>query len=338
MSEPRHESIDVTAILTAVSAVNRPELHDNIFEATVGLSYLNGQLGQLVRTAKNIKKSESGGNRIKVRLLYGKSKNTGSYEGIEPLTIKRSDKITDAFFPWKYYHDGAVISGADFRNNGGGKDIQKILDLAEAETMIMRLSLEEQLSRDVYGDGTGNNNKNMDGLEAMFASGAVSYGGIPGNANAYWNPTIKTGVGNWIAGGRTELRHQMNIASKGSDRPDIILTTQNIYEEQMDTLLPHMRITNKEASGLGFKNLMFEEEVGMFWDKDIETGIVYFLNGKYISWTVHKDADFAMTPWKDRLESNDQDALTQHVILQCNMTCANRKRQGKLSGITTSRD
>lgn len=335
MAGPREETIDVTAILTAVSAVNRPTLHDNIFEATVGLSYLNGQIGKMVRTAKKIKKVEPGGNRIKVRLMYGKSKNTGSYEGIEKLTIKRSDKITDAFFDWKYYHDGAVISGADFRNNGGGKDIQKILDLAQAETQIMELSLQERLSEDFYGDGTGNSGKNMSGLEALFSADSVLYGGLTGAANAYWRATKVTSVGDWISNGRGKLRTGINNASKGSDRIDILLTTQAVFEAHLDTLLPHMRIVNTKASGLGFKNILFEEEMGMFWDKDIDSGVLYGLNGKYLSWTVHKDADFAMTSWKDRLESSDQDALTQHVILQGNFTCANRKRQLKLTGITT---
>ncbi len=335
MAGPRSESLDITAIMTAVSAINRPTLHDNIFNATVGLSYLNGNIGKEIRTAKSIKKIEPGGNRIKVRLLYGKSKNTGSYEGIEKLTLKRSDKITDAFFDWRYYHDGAVISGADFRNNGGGKDIQKILDLAEAETKIMELSLQEDLNSDFYGDGTGNNGKAMEGLEALFSADSITYGGLTGSANAYWRATKSTSVGDWIAGGKGILRTAINTASKGSDRIDIILTTQSIYEAHLDTLLPHMRIVNTKIAGLGFKNILFEDEIGMFWDIDIGSGILYGLNGRYLSWTVHKDADMAMTPWKDRLESSDQDALTQHLILQANLTCANRKRQLKLSGITT---
>jgi hypothetical protein len=333
---PRSETRDITSILTAVSAVNRPELHDNIFAATTGLSYLNGKLGEMVRKAKKIKKTENGGTDITVRLMYGKSKNTGSYEGLEPLTIKRSNKLTSAKYAWKYYHDGAVISGADFRNNGGGGDVDKILDLAQAETKIMELSLSEQMSSNFYGDGTGNSNKNMDGLEAMFVTGATNYGGINATANSWWTATAQTSVGDWVSSGRSALRTQINNASKGSDRPDIILTTQTIYETHMDTLVPHMRITNEKAEGLGFKNLLFDGEIGMFWDADITAGVLYALNGRYLSWTVHKDADFAMTPWKNRLETGDQDALTQHIIVQGNLTCANRKRQVKLSGITTT--
>ena len=96
-----------------------------------------------------------------------------------------------------------------------------------------------------------------------------------------------------------------------------------------------MRISNEKAETLGFKNLRFEGEMGMFWDKDVPSGVLFALNGRYLSWTVHSDADFSMTPWKDRLEQGDQDALTQHIIIQANLTCANRKRQVKLSGITT---
>lgn len=334
----RSETRDITGILTAVSAVNRPTLHDNIFRVNPGLSYLNGSLRDVLAMASKSpnaqKKIETGGESIKIALMYGKSKNTRSYEGIEPLTIKRSDKITNVLFPWKYFHDGAVISGADFRNNGGGRDVQKILDLAESETRIMELSLQEDLNEQFYLDGTGNNSKNMLGLAAMLSTTSV-YGNLDPAVNTWWKAQVATSVGNWIAKGRSILRTQINNASKGSDRCDVIFTTQAIYEAQQDTLLAHMRIVNEKAVGLGFKNLMFEDEIPMFWDSEIPAGELYALNGKYIQWNVHADADFAMTPWKDRLESNDQDALTQHIITQANMTCSNRSRQVKLTGITT---
>jgi hypothetical protein len=58
---------------------------------------------------------------------------------------------------------------------------------------------------------------------------------------------------------------------------------------------------------------------------------MYILNSKYLSFVVHKDADFSTGPF---ITPENQDVSTAMILFQGNLTTNNRRMHSVLSGIT----
>lgn len=127
----------------------------------------------------------------------------------------------------------------------------------------------------------------------------------------------------------------VNSASRGKDRPTLIITAQPVYEAYIATLEDKRRFTDSKMGDLGFKNVMFDE-VPMIWDDDIESDdaanrySAFILNARYLKFIVGKGRNFTATPF---VRPNNQDAKSSQVLLHANMVMSNRARQGRLTNI-----
>ena len=121
-----------------------------------------------------------------------------------------------------------------------------------------------------------------------------------------------------------------NTLTIGRVAPDLLLTTQSIYEAYETSLVAQKRFQSDSVADVGFQNLTFKGRPIVF-DRDCPTGLMYFLNSKYIKWVVHSDADFAPTEF---VRPENQDASVSLVLLQANTTISNRRRLGVINTIT----
>lgn len=134
------------------------------------------------------------------------------------------------------------------------------------------------------------------------------------------------------------MRTLFNDCSKykgGSRRtPDVILTTQSVYEKY-EEICENLRMivanTSVQAS-LGYGNLAFKG-VPIFWAPECTAGYLYMLNTEHIWMAVDPSAYFDMTEWK-----SDPDTLDRvcQIVCVCQLCVDNFKKQGIMYNISTS--
>lgn len=272
-------------------------------------------------------KEVDGGERISVPLMYGKNDTAKSYSGYESLDTTPQDGIDSAEFNWKQYSASISISGKEERINNG---TAKIIDLLEAKTKQAKMSLVEQLSTGLFSNGTTNANKDLTGLEAMVAA-TGTYGGINSATYTWWQSYVESTS---EALDLPKMRTAFNSASiGGKDTPDLIVTTQTLfekYEAKLTTTVQTYADGAKKLGDAGFQVLQFKG-VPIVWDELCPTGNMYFLNTNHMNLTAHSEANFATTEF---VKPENQDARIAQILFMGNLTCDRRKSFAKLTAKT----
>jgi len=328
----RSETRSIDAFLTTTLAEYGRTLHDNIFDDVPLLSYLNGKLGKALAGRgpdSQIKKVLNGGERIIEPLLYGRNSTVDSYSGSEMLDTTLQDGITNAAYDWAQYSVAIGIEGIQKRNNKGR---HALVNLLQAKTTQAEMTIQERLNSDAYKDGTGNNSKNILGLGGHISATATT-GGLAPATHTWWKSEVTASVGAFATYGISKMRTMTNTLTIGNISPDMIVTTQDVYEAFENELTDQRRYTDSKVGDVGFENLVFKNQPIIF-DRDCTSGFMYFLNRRYMKWVVHAEADLKMADPGFQTPIG-QDVSTALILFQGNMTVNNRRRLGVLTGITT---
>ena len=325
----RSETRSIDAFLTTTLAEYLPTLQDNIFDDVPLLSYLNGKLGKAVNGAKRMLK---GGERIVEPLLYGRNSTAKSYAGAEQLDTNIQDGITNAVYDWAQYSVAISITGLQQRGN---QSTHRLIDLLQAKTTQAELSIQEILNQHLWEATVGNNGKNVTGIPAIIKNSG-SLGGINQSTNTWWASVVDSSGFTFLTSdaGIKAMRAQFNTLTIGNVGPDILFMTQAIFEDYEQTGQEDRRYTSNKVLDAGFQTLVFKGKPVVF-DRDMTAGEMYMLNGKYLKWVTHQDADLSMTANGFQTPIG-QDTSVAMILLQANTTCSNRRRLGQINTITTS--
>ncbi len=313
MSNPNYDTI-----LSTTLAHHIPKLVDNVFTARPFFYFLK-QAGQI--------KMVGGGHKIVQPLMTGLNSSAASYSGYDQLNITAQDGITAAEFPWKQYAASIVISGIEEAKN---RSEEEIIDLLEAKTAQAEHTIIEKLDQMlITGDGTGNSGKDWAGIKTLVAGhpNDTSIGGINPTTNSYW-ASYREATAEVLSLGKMSTAY--NTVSEGADQPNMILTTQALYEKYEALLQPQLRFADAGTADAGFQNLLFKG-APVLYDSYVDAGYMYFLNTKYLRLVGHSDNWFRPTPF---VRPNDRDARYAQILLYGNLTVSNRNRQGVLTGKT----
>lgn len=315
-------------VLTTTLANYREELIDQVVDDYPTLSYLVGKLGETMGAKNERPRKLDGGESIVEHVLYEFSSAVQSYSGAEQLDTTLQDGMTIARFNWRQYAATIGISGLDRRNNQGDA---KMIDLLKAKTKQAENSLRDRLSRDIFGTAVGGaDGKSWDGLGILVDS-TGTVGGLSQATFSVWAST-ETAGGSFAAVGLRDMRSTFNTISFGNNKPDFIVTTQDIYQFFETTLQPQERYQSEKlkSANTGWESLTFKAVPVMF-DRDCNSGVIYFLNSRNINLSVHKDAWFSTGKF---VEPENQDVTTAKVLIQGNLTINERRKHGKITGIT----
>jgi hypothetical protein len=304
------------ALLSTTLANYRDKLTDNVFTARP-LTYWLMDKGRI--------RTESGGTKLVEQLIYGENSTVKSYSGYETLSLTPQEGITAAEYDWKQYAASIAISGIEEAKNNGE---HAIIDLLEAKIMQAEESLREGFNQMFFGNGTGNSGKDWNGLGNLVESGNT-VGGIDSSAvgNEFWRSYEEN-----TAGALTllQMATAYNSVSVGNDHPDVILTTQTLFEKYESLLQPQLRYTDTKTADAGFQNLLFKSAPIMY-DVHAPAGTMFFLNSKYIKLVGHSDKWFKQT---DFVRPENQDARFALIMCYGNLVISNRAKQGKLTAKT----
>ena len=302
------------ALLSTTLANYRDQLTDNVFTARP-LTYFLMDKGRI--------RMLNGGTKIVEPLIYGTNSTVGSYSGYDSIALTPQDGITAAEYDWKQYVASISISGIEEAKNNGE---QEIINLLEAKIMQAEESMREGFNQMFFGDGTGNGGKNWNGLGNLVeASGTV--GGIDRSTNAYWRSYENNSAGALTL---AKMATAYNSVSVGNDHPDMILTTQTLFEKYEALLQPQLRYTDTRTADAGFQNLLFKA-APVVYDVHCSSGVMYVLNSKYLTLVGHSQKWFSQTPF---VQPEDVDARYALIMCYGNLTVRNAAKQGKLTAQT----
>jgi len=294
-----------------------PKLTDNIFSARpLFYALTNGQ------TIRRI----SGGATIVVPIIYGTNSTAGSYSGTDTISTTAQTGISAAEYSWGQYAATVTINGLEEAKNNGEA---QIIDLLEGKIFQTQETIIENMNTMFWADGTGNSNKDWNGLDLIVGKPNTSLGGIDptGSGNSFWKPTETNHGGALTTAGMATLYNDVSV---GNDQPTIIITTQALYEKYEGLLDGQIRYTDTDVADGGFQNLLFKGAPVTF-DGAAASGEMMFLNTKYLQLVAHSDVWFKPTPF---VRPTNQDAVFSQLLCYGQLTCSNRARQGYLHSAT----
>lgn len=301
-------------ILSTTLANYEKTLVDNI--------YTSRALFFMLKESGSIRKQ--GGNKIVLPTIYSGNTTASSYEGADTLSTTPQTGISASEYAWKQYAASVTISGIEEAMNNGE---QEVIDLLQAKVEQAEESIYEGMDVMFFGDGTGNGGKNWNGLANLVAQNATAVGGIDPSTDTFWQSYIEATAEPLSL---AKMNTAFNTVSGGSDTPNVILTTQTLYEKYEALLQPQERFTDVKTADGGFVNLTFKQKP-VTYDPYCTAGSMYFLNTKYLKLILHSDKAWKATPF---VTPANQDIRTAQILTYGNLCVSSRRRQGVLTGKT----
>lgn len=280
-------------------------------------------------------KPASGGRTIVQELEYAENATYQRYSGYEVLNISPSDVFTAAEFDWKQASVAVTISGleGDVQNTGENA----IIDLLSSRIKNAERTMQNNISQDLYSNGTASGGKQIGGLQLLVADDPTT-GTVGGINRATWNfwrnQKFSATTDGGSAATSANIQRYMNTlylrTARGNDKVDLIIADNNYYQLYWQSLQAIQRITQTTDGAAGYTNLKF-----MGADVEFDGGIggfapanhMYFLNTDYIHWRPHSNRN--MVPL-EAVNSINQDAMVKFIVFAGNMTLSNASLQGVL--------
>lgn len=317
-----------TELVTTTLRQHRKEITDNV-------SNNNALLARLL--SKNRIETIDGGYEIVEPLDYAENSTYQRYSGYDQLNVQASDVLSAAKFDWKQIAVHVTASGLELRSNAGKNQLIK---LAKARMTNAIRTYKNNLSSDVYSDGTATNQIN--GLQALVSDlGTGTVGGINSSTYTFWKSVLQSAAapiqgGGAITPSSTTIQSLMLPlwleVSRGGDKPDIITSSTNYFTFFEQSLTDLKRYTTDGQGQGGFTSLKYKSADVVF-DGGTQFGSghpdshMYFLNTDFIRMVAHKDANMTEV---DEKRAVNQDAVVIPIISQLNLTTSNRGLQGVL--------
>lgn len=268
-----------------------------------------------------------GGEMIKEHLSFRANDTAAFYSMYGTLSTTPNTNLTSALFEWKEAAVTIAIARKEERQNSGK---HAIVPLLKARIENARMSLIDVIATAIYATSQVTNT--VESLDILLDA-TSTVGGIDrtGTGNSFWQSTV-TASGAAAAQLLTDMRTAYNDASSsaGKDSPDLIPSTQSIYESYEALLTPQQRFSDAKLAQAGFESLRFKR-AAMVYDDKIASGRMYFLNSKYLHLTIDKMTDFAVSPF---VKPFNQVARWAQILLMFNLTTDRPNRMAKLTGIT----
>ena len=317
--------------IDSLTAVTRdkfiPVLVDNIFKSNI-------------LTFKMLQNSEptASGNKVLQPIEYAKSGAKGFYNGYDVLDTSPQELFTDASYDWVQCHASITYSGREEALNSGA---ERVIDLISAKVKNAEKSLKDLFGDQLYGteDGTGSG---FLGLQHIINVDR-DLGGIDSNTYTWWDGNVtdayKTGTTKYnyteLVGVIQKLIREMyGKCSIDNDKPDVIVTTQVVFDAYEESLQAQKRFgaSSSSLADAGFDNLLYRG-TPIVVDDHCPDGMMFFLNTKYLKFRHHASRNFAFQGFNKPV---NQDASVAHIYWLGALTASNPRMLGRLNQLPAS--
>lgn len=206
----------------------------------------------------------------------------------------------------------------------------KIRNIVSDKMDNARETMSRILNDGIRSDGTGDQ---IDGLPKICDDGTnhATYGTITRTTDTWAKAYLNSTGG---AYSNSMLQTGYGECSKNNKHPDMIFTTQAVYNSIWGKMTPQQRYMQSDAHAdiraLGFSGIEFNDAIVIVED-DLATGLLFLLNTNYLEFVVHSDRNME---WQDFMTHLDEDAKTGRFYWMGNMVCTAPRYQGQIQSIT----
>ncbi|MDB4351923.1 phage major capsid protein [Porticoccaceae bacterium] len=316
-----------TELVTTTYRKHKKEFADNVTNNNALLQRMN---------RKGRKEVLDGGLTIACELDYAENGTWQRYSGYDTLDVSASEVLSAAEYNWRQSAVHITASGRELRINSGDR---QITNLAKSRLNNAMRTFKNNMSTDIYSDGTASNQIN--GLQAIIPDTAGgTLGGINGDNYSFWQGTVQD-ASSPISGGAITVSSttfedpfmlQMWLELvRGTDKPDLIVLANDYYTFFEGSQLSVKRYTtdtdrSTDSASAGFVSLKYKTADVIFdGGSGISAAHGYALNTDFLNLVCHQDAE--MTEVEEQRAIN-QDAVVIPIIWMGNLTCSNRNLQG----------
>lgn len=252
---------------------------DQVFEGTPTLAKLK----------ERMQKGEPGGRKFIEPLMTSGNTTAGWLtSGYDELDLTPQAGLTAAEFPIVGHTVQVVLSELEQAMNRGP---EAKIDLWDAKIEQAKLTMIDNFSTGIHSAGTDETGQ-ITGFQAMVESSGT-YGGIARSGNTFWQAYEDNDA---EALDDDDMLTAYNTASRGGrSYPDLIVTTQALWQKYHQMLTPNVRYEDTKMANLGFRSLMFMN-APVVWDPDVPAGTMYFLNTSFIKLRYLEGYNMAWTP------------------------------------------
>ncbi len=240
--------------------------------------------------------------------------------------VTPQDGLTRDNWLWKQYSVTLTVDGFTERvANAGSSAIE---DIVEAKKMQAEEALSLKLEQHMFAAAPGS--KDLESLATIIASSGT-VGGINGTTSTWWGSQV-TASGSFAARGRADLTTLYNTIKvlNPVGGPEMFVSDQTSFEAYESSLVSQERFTDNKMVDIGIQNLKFKDTPWTF-SPQATSGVIYAIHSGALEFIVNTDTDFLLTPF---VTPFNQDARTAKILLACALSSGNRRKLGKLTGVT----
>jgi len=306
----------INNLLTSTLDAYRSELIDNYFVSNALFVRL---------TSKNKVKFE-GGEEIRSHFIYDKL-NGGSYGKGDTFGTSFKEFMTDLRLDWKRNYVELSMDGLDEAKN---RSAARIFSYADTLRETAKMTLPDNVGYQLYGNGTGNNGKDIDGVQIAI-NDTGTYGGITRGATgpgAGIKSIINTTGGPYA---NTMIQNAIGDATIGKETPDLIITTQAIYNKIWAQSQTSERNAPSDLRRIGFKTVQFNGGPDVVVDNHCPAGQIHLFNTNFIEF--HCLTGFEMH-LRGPFDLHIQDAWTGQYIQYSNLVVKSPRLQSRIENVT----
>ena len=298
---------------------------DQIFDASPTFA--------LLKKKGSIRFNGTGGRYLEIPLSYAKNETCISLGKGDTISLSETAFLTVAQFEWKFAGCTIVRYWTDDAKN---KSVQQHLSWINQKIDNARNSMTDYFEQKLFGDGTGNSGKDIDGLGNLVSTtptAAATVGNIAQATYSYWQNRQKTATGAASVYLLADMRNLANTASEGITRDycDLIVTTQTVAELFDDEVLEQRQIVNLGANDPEGKGQNAWKGIPLTWSAQCASGRMYMLNSQYLTLEIDPEYNFQMTEWKS-IPNQVLDKVC-HIVWKGNCVSSRRKSLGVLTSV-----
>lgn len=317
MASPNTAFNDI--VTTTLQGYSR-EIADNITNHNAALRQIKAKGNKMVATGRSIVQE----------IEYAENSTVMWFSGAEQFDISPSETFTAAEFNYKQLVGSVTITGLEEIQNSGREAVHNLL---KSRIRNLEKTLTNTMATALYATGTGNDGKEIGGLQLLVADTNTNVvGGIDANTYPWWRNYVYDFSANTVTPSITTIQHAMNTTwlntIRGSDKPDMITADMSYYQFYWESLTPNQRFSDDKKAGAGFTNVVFQGNIPVVFDDQCPAAHMYFLNTDYLFIRPAKGNGVDEYKVLGERSPVNQDAMVRPVTWAGNLTTSNRSLQG----------
>lgn len=290
-----------------------PVLQDQFFYSTPFMA-------QLMAKSKVVYDS---GDKVAQPVLYGELPH-GWYSGLDTFDVSQVETTTLAKWDWKLMYVNVTLDGETELKVEGD---EKVLSIIQTKMENAQKTLTREFSQTIFA--TAQVSKGLVPLVLAIATSGT-YGEIAKATYSWWQGNVNSTGG---AFSMDMFQSMYGDCSDGATHPDLIVTTQDIFDAVWLRVQPQQRGNLDNTPGLasaGFSGIAFNQAT-IVVDNHCPSGYAFFLNSDYWKMVVHRKRDMV---WTEKKIPLNQDAYVRQLLFAGALCCVAPRWQGYISSIS----